>query len=137
MPTRFAPIYPFKESIMKMTSPSQFVDDAARSAELAVDQIDHAAHQAHDQLTEKAHQAVNSAKPVMERLAKDAESIARRGLDSARETSRQLRERAAQASDTTVKYIQDEPVKAMLIAAAAGAALVTVISLLSRSRHRD
>ena len=120
-----------------MTTPTQFAEGAAQSAELAIDQLDGAAQQAHNHLADKAHSAVNSVKPVMERWAKDAESIARRGLDSARDTSRQLRERAAQASDTTVKYIQDEPVKAMLIAAAAGAALVTVISLLSRSRHRD
>lgn len=122
---------------MNMTSPSQFAESATSSAELAIDQLDGAAHQAHDRITEKAHQAMNTAKPVIERLAKEAESMARRGLDSARDTSRQLRERAAHASDTTVKYIQDEPVKAMLIAAATGAALVTVISLLSRSRSRD
>ncbi|OYU00466.1 MAG: hypothetical protein CFE40_04010 [Burkholderiales bacterium PBB1] len=120
-----------------MPTPTQFVDDAVHSAELAVDQLDGAAQQAHNHLAEKAHSAVNTAKPVMERLAKDAESIARRGLDTARETSRQLRERAAHASDSTVQYIKDEPVKAMLFAAAAGAALVTVIGLLSRSRQRD
>ncbi len=122
---------------MNMPTASQFVEGASNSAELAVDKLDGAAQEAHNHLAEKAHSAVNAAKPVMERWAKDAESIARRGLDSARDTSRQLRERATQASDTTVKYIQDEPVKAMLIAAAAGAALVTMISLLSRSRHRD
>ena len=122
---------------MNTTTPSQFVQGAADSADQAVDQIDKAAQEVHNNLANSAHKAVNGAKPVMERLAKDAESIARRGLETARDTSRQLRERAAQASDTTVKYIQDEPVKAMLIAAAAGAALVTVISLLSRSRQRD
>jgi len=122
---------------MNMTTPSQFVEGTTRSAELAIDQIDHAAQDAHDHLAEDARQAVKSAKPMMERLAKDAESIARRGLDSARETSRHLRERASQATDSTVNYIKDEPVKSMLIAAAAGAALVTLISLLSRSRQRD
>jgi ElaB/YqjD/DUF883 family membrane-anchored ribosome-binding protein len=122
---------------MNTPTPNQFIEGAAQTAELAVDQLDGAAQEAHNHLVEKAHSAVNAAKPVMERWAKDAESIARRGLESARDTSRQLRERAGQASDTTVKYIQDEPVKAMLIAAAAGAALITVIGLLSRSRHRD
>ena len=122
---------------MTMTTPSQFIESAAHSARLAIDQIDHAAHQADDRLAERAHQAINTAKPVIERLTEEAESRARRGLDSARDASRQLRERAAHASDSTVRYIKDEPVKAMLIAAATGAALVTVISLLSRSRHRD
>jgi hypothetical protein len=34
-----------------------------------------------------------------------------------------------------VAYIRDEPVKAMLIAAATGAALMALINLVSRSRH--
>lgn len=122
---------------MKTTTPRQFFDDAARSAEIAIDQIDHAAQVAHDQLTEKAHQAVSTAKPAMERLAKDAESMARRGLDTARDTSRQLRESAARVSSNTVRYIQDEPVKAMLFAAAAGAALAAAIGLLNRSRQSN
>ncbi len=122
---------------MKMNMPSQYVEGAAHSAELAVEQIDQAALDAHQKLADGAHAAINDAKPVMERWAKDAESMARRGIDSARDTSRQLRERAAQATDSTVNYIKDEPVKAMLIAAAAGAALITIISLFSRSRQRD
>lgn len=122
---------------MKMTMPSQYVEGAAHSAELAVEQIDRAAQETHDKLADGAHQAINSAKPVVERWAKDAESMARRGIASASETSRHLRERAAQASDSTVNYIKDEPVKAMLIAAAAGAAIVTLIGLFSRSSHRD
>lgn len=44
---------------------------------------------------------------------------------------------AARATDSTVSYIKDEPVKAMLIAAATGAALAALMSLLSRSRRGD
>jgi ElaB/YqjD/DUF883 family membrane-anchored ribosome-binding protein len=51
-----------------------------------------------------------------------------------RDSSQQLREKAVQASDQTVAYIKDEPVKSMLIAAATGAALMGLISLMGRSR---
>lgn len=122
---------------MKMTMPSQYVEGAAHSAELAVDQIDQAAQETREKLAEEAHSAINKVKPVLDRWAKDAETLARRGIDSARDTSRDLRERAARASDSTVNYIKDEPVKSMLIAAAAGAVLVTLVNVLSRSRHRD
>ena len=37
------------------------------------------------------------------------------------------------AQDTTVGYIKDEPVKSMLIAAATGAALMALVSMMSRS----
>jgi hypothetical protein len=36
-----------------------------------------------------------------------------------------------------VGYIKDEPVKAMLIAAATGAALMALVGLVSRSRSAD
>ena len=122
---------------MQSNMPSDYVKDAAHSAEMAVDHIDRATQEAHNNLADSAHQAINGAKPIVERWAKDAESMARRGIASASETSRHLRERAAQASDSTVNYIKDEPVKAMLMAAAAGAAIVTLIGLFSRSSRRD
>lgn len=122
---------------MKTSMPSDYIESAAHSADMAVEHIDRAAQEAHNSLADSAHRAINGAKPLVERWAKDAESMARRGIASASETSRHVRERVAQASDSTVGYIKDEPVKAMLIAAAAGAALVTLIGLFSRSRHRD
>lgn len=41
------------------------------------------------------------------------------------------------ASDTTVNYIREEPVKAVLMAAATGAALMALVSLVARSRDRS
>jgi hypothetical protein len=45
-----------------------------------------------------------------------------------------LRVKAGHASDNTVHYIQHEPVKAVLLAAVTGAALMALVSLISRSR---
>ena len=70
-------------------------------------------------------------------LASEAETLARRGLDTMRERSAQFRESAVRVSDNTVGYIKDEPVKAILIAAATGAALMALVSLLSRSSRDD
>jgi len=39
-----------------------------------------------------------------------------------------------QSQDMTVAYVNDEPIKAMLIAAATGALLMGIISMLGRSR---
>ena len=44
------------------------------------------------------------------------------------------RDRAAKVSDNTVGYIKDEPMKSMLIAAATGAALMALVSLVTRNR---
>ena len=45
-----------------------------------------------------------------------------------------MRDKAVQVSDQTVGYIKDEPVKAVLVAAAAGAVAALLIGWLSRSR---
>jgi ElaB/YqjD/DUF883 family membrane-anchored ribosome-binding protein len=74
--------------------------------------------------------------PLLSRAADQASALAHRGVESARDTSRQLRDKALRVSDSTVSYIKDEPVKALLIAAAAGAALVAMASLIGRSRDR-
>ncbi len=122
---------------MKMSMPSQYVEGAANGAQSAVEDIDRAAEAAHRHIADEAHGLVQRAKPVIDRLTRNAENLARRGIDSARDGSQQLRDRAARATDSTVNYIKDEPVKAMLIAAATGAALMALASLLSRSRHSD
>lgn len=63
-------------------------------------------------------------------------NLAHRSMDSVREKSHQMRVKADLASENTVNYIRQEPVKSVLIAAATGAALVVLVKLVSRSRDR-
>ncbi len=57
------------------------------------------------------------------------------GVERVREASHQMRDGAARASEGTVNYIRHDPVKSVLIAAATGAALMALVSLLTRSRN--
>ena len=68
------------------------------------------------------------------RATAQAEDLTRRGLERARQASATVRDKAVQVSDQTVGYIKDEPVKAVLVAAAAGAVAALLIGWLSRSR---
>jgi ElaB/YqjD/DUF883 family membrane-anchored ribosome-binding protein len=52
------------------------------------------------------------------------------------EEVQKLRDQAEQATDCTVKYIQHDPIKSMLIAASVGAALMALVGLFTRSHHR-
>jgi ElaB/YqjD/DUF883 family membrane-anchored ribosome-binding protein len=110
-------------------------DHAAESATSAIRTTQNVANEAFDRLSDKVEDARSRAAPLLDRLTTQAEMAARRGADVVRDTSAQLRERAVHASDTTVGYIRNEPVKSMLIAAATGAALMALIGLLSRSRR--
>jgi ElaB/YqjD/DUF883 family membrane-anchored ribosome-binding protein len=120
------------------TSPaSTFADQAADSANGAIRSTQNVANAAFDRLSEQVDSARDHAAPLINRLSSQAETAARRSVEAVRETSAQLREKAMKASDTTVGYIKDEPVKAMLIAAATGAALMALVGLVSRSRSAD
>lgn len=57
-------------------------------------------------------------------------------MNAVRDGSRQARATARRASDTSVTYVRAEPVKAVLMAVATGAALLAVFNLLTRSSAR-
>ncbi|APW42983.1 hypothetical protein [Rhodoferax saidenbachensis] len=79
--------------------------------------------------------AANQIAPLLDRATEQAGALAQRGLHAVQDSAQQLREKAAHSGEVTVRYIQSDPVKAVLIAAATGAALMALISLASRSRH--
>ena len=119
-------------------SPGQQVqdmgDDAANAAQGAIRSTQRSTDQALDKMSSKVDDLRSQAAPMLNKVTSQAEAAARRGMEAVRDTSQQLRERAVQAQDMTVAYVKDEPIKSMLIAAATGAVLMGLISMLSRSR---
>jgi ElaB/YqjD/DUF883 family membrane-anchored ribosome-binding protein len=110
---------------------------AEQAVARAVSDSHKAAAEAHDSVTSLLHGLSQQAAPLIERTTERVSTLVHDGVESARDTSRQLRDRALQASHITVNYIKDEPVKAILIAAAVGAALMALTSLLSHKRDRN
>ncbi|MDQ6685536.1 MAG: hypothetical protein M3Z16_10450 [Pseudomonadota bacterium] len=110
------------------------VDQAAGSVQSTLRTTQRAADEALSGISDKVDDLRNQAAPMLNRVSSQAEAAARRGIEAVRDTSQQLRERALRASDSTVGYIKDEPIKAMLIAAATGALLMGLVTLMSRSR---
>lgn len=116
---------------------TSFAETTADNATSAIRSTQNVANAAFDRLSDKVDSAREQAVPLINRLSSQAETAARRGADVVKETSAQLRDKALKAQDTTVGYIKDEPIKAMLIAAATGAALMALVSLAGRSSRRD
>jgi ElaB/YqjD/DUF883 family membrane-anchored ribosome-binding protein len=114
---------------------NRFVDEAAASAEHAIKATQRVTNDALNSLSGSVQDIRSQAAPLLNRGSEQIGALTQRGLDAVRDTSQQLRAKALHASDATVGYIKDEPVKSMLIAAAAGAALMALIGLLARS-HR-
>lgn len=112
-------------------------DAVAQSADNAIKSTQRVANEALDTLSGTVQDMRHQAGPLINRATEEAGAIARQGVDTVRESAKQLRLKAQRASETTVNYIKHEPVKAMLIAAATGAALMALISLMSHSRDRS
>ena len=72
---------------------------------------------------------------AISRATAQAEDLTRRGIERARQASATVREQATRVSDQTVGYIKDEPVKAVLAAAAVGAIAALLIGWLGRTRN--
>lgn len=74
---------------------------------------------------------------ALSRAAAQADALTRAGLERAREQGAAARERMLAAGDYTVRYVRDEPVKSMAIAAAAGLILGWLLSGRSSRRRSD
>ena len=112
-------------------------DRAADSANQAIRSTQTMANAAFDRMSDGVDNARERAVPALERLASQAEAARQRSIETMQQTAAQLRERATRAQDSAVGYVRDEPMKSMLLAAAAGAVLMALFGFLSRSRRAD
>lgn len=69
-------------------------------------------------------------------LQEQTSQLAHRGIDAVHEGALQLRDKAQMGTDATVQYIQREPIKSVLIAAAAGATLMALFGMVGSTRNR-
>jgi ElaB/YqjD/DUF883 family membrane-anchored ribosome-binding protein len=107
---------------------------AADKADAAINATKRAANGALDSLKDGVDTLRDDAAGSLTRAAAQVDELTRRGIERARQASADLRAKAERTGDRTVGYIQEQPVKSMLIAAATGAALAALIGLLARSR---
>jgi ElaB/YqjD/DUF883 family membrane-anchored ribosome-binding protein len=73
--------------------------------------------------------------PALVRAAERGGALLARGAHAVQDVQHQLRDGALRASDRTVGYVREQPVKAMLFAAAGGALLMALAAMASR-RHQ-
>lgn len=109
--------------------PQAPVAQALNSAEKSVQ---HATQAATDHVNQSLHTLVHEVSPALSRMAEQVAHLSRQGVNAVQSGGHKLSDSVHHASDSTVGYIRNEPVKAVLIAAALGATLVTVFNLLSR-----
>ena len=113
---------------------AELADDARETANEAVESTRAYARNAVNAAGEKVRDFRGQVEPAVEQLANRVQQAVQRGLESASKTSARAQRQLEQAADVTGKYITDQPVRSVLIAAAAGAAITALLVLASRSR---
>lgn len=112
-------------------STSSSYPESSRLNEVAEDAARHTSRTAQHGMERVSNSLGNARAQTSEtlrNLAHSTEELAHRSMDAVRDKSMHVRE-------TTTHYIQEEPVKSMLIAAAVGAALMGLVAMFSRSSH--
>ena len=94
------------------------------------------AHAAIDSAVDGLASAYGDAKPLLSRVSQRARDAASDGYEAARERAAALRDRGQQAVESTRGYVQDEPIKSLLIAAAVGAAVIALVEVVRIRRNR-
>lgn len=109
------------------------IDSTAQSADQAITSTQRATNEKLGKLASTVEEMRTQAGPAISRIANDADELRRRGVDVIRGASSQVRDGALRATDKSVAFIRDEPVKAVLIAAAVGAVTMALISVIGRA----
>lgn len=120
------------------SNPGHFDDLAQKAtdkADQAIGQARKAADGALDTLQDKASHLAAVAPGTLSRVAAQVDELTRRGIERAKTATDTAKDQAARAGDRTVTYIRDEPVRSVLVAAAAGAAIAMLIGIVSRTRR--
>lgn len=112
----------------------QASDELLQTAGKAVDSTRDYANEALDKAEHKMRELRGNIDPVVDMLASKAQKLARHSLDLASEAKDRAEHSLKRAAGVTTRYVAEQPLRSVLIAAAVGAA---VALLISSSLHRD
>lgn len=114
-------------------------DRVLQSAHEAVDSTRDLAQHALDSADSAVRRARGRIDPALEDIASNAQKLAHRSLDLASQTGARAQQTLRQCAAVTERYVADQPVRAILIAAAAGAviAALAMVTASSARKRRD
>lgn len=105
-----------------------------QSAGHAIDTTRDFANDALDKAEDKVRTLRGEIDPLVDLLASKAQKLARQSLDMATQAKDRAQQSMSRASDATTRYVAEQPLRSVMIAAAVGAA---VALLVSAARHRQ
>ncbi len=88
-----------------------------------------------DALREAGETAAAHARHALEDAQEHAEALAARGNEALHHSAAQARRAFTRVGNQASQYVQDQPLKSLLIAVATGAAIAMLAGAISRHRH--
>ena len=112
---------------------SMYGKQLASGIENAADTVNDAAQDALSTVSNKLDSLHDQAKPTVDRFVARSQEMANKAISGTREAGLRAKKAASGYVDACESYVSDQPMKAVAIAAAAGATIAALI-LLSRNR---
>lgn len=121
--------------------PSDLANKGHAFADKATDKLQSGIRDAKQSVSSAASSASNKVEamrsgvgPAIDNASDNAQGLLRQGRDAVSDATRKAQDFASDAQDSIVTYTRQKPVTALLIAAAAGAALITLMRAFSSNR---
>jgi ElaB/YqjD/DUF883 family membrane-anchored ribosome-binding protein len=109
-------------------------DKAADKVQGGIRDAQHAAKEAGAALSTKVEELRSDAGSTLTKAVDRAQSIGRQGIDAVSDAAQRTREVASDATDSIIRYTKKNPIKALMLAAASGALLLSLVKVLKPSR---
>jgi len=120
-----------KDSADFATKGQALADKAADKLQGGIRDANQGVNSAASSASNKVDSARGAVGPALDKAADRAQGLLSQGLDRVSDATRRAQDFAADTQDSIVSYTREKPVKALLIAAAAGAVLVALIRAIS------
>lgn len=108
-------------------------DDVVQSADKALESTRNFANDSIDKAGNKVRELRQDVDPLVEQITARAQELASRGIEYASDAKYKAQQRLSQYADATGRYVADQPVRSVLIAAATGAAIAALILIATRN----
>lgn len=109
--------------------------DLHTSADNAMDSTRDYANDVLDKAESKVRELHDNVDPMIDMLASRAQKLARQSLDMAAEARDRAQQSLNRAAGATTRYVSEQPLRSVLIAAAVGAGIALLVSASRNSRN--
>lgn len=116
---------------------SNSIDNLSDAANKAVDGAQDMAEKAITQVQSEAKDLTGQAPRLLDVAVERIKALSAKGVDVARESTAMAREKATQVADQASDRIRQDPLKSVLIAVAAGAALAVAAGYVAQRRKAN